>query len=191
MNKNCIIAGVGGQGILTIAAIIDIAAIKHNLFVKQAEVHGMSQRGGAVESHIRISDSEIFSDLIPSGQADCIIATEPLEALRYVPFLKKNGMIISAQKPFINCDNYPEEEKLFSELKNYSSIIVDAEKLALQNGSIKATNTVILGAAAPFLDIPETLFAEAISHFFAAKGKQIVSMNISAFNDGLAYSKKN
>ncbi|MFW5852003.1 MAG: 2-oxoacid:acceptor oxidoreductase family protein, partial [Bacteroidota bacterium] len=99
--------------------------------------------------------------------------------------------IITAQKPFINCDNYPEEENLFSELKNYSAIIVDAEKLAVQNGSIKATNTVILGAAAPFIDIPEALLTEAISDFFAAKGEQIVSMNISAFNDGLAYSKKN
>jgi indolepyruvate ferredoxin oxidoreductase beta subunit len=108
-----------------------------------------------------------------------------------VPFLKKDGMIITAQKPFVNCDNYPEEKRLFSELKNYSSIIVDAEKLALQNGSVKATNTVILGAAAPFLDIPETLLTEAINDFFAAKGEQIISMNISAFNDGLAYSKKN
>ncbi|HBK95340.1 MAG TPA: indolepyruvate oxidoreductase, partial [Porphyromonadaceae bacterium] len=109
MNKNIIISGVGGQGILTMASIIDLAAMNLGLNVKQAEVHGMSQRGGAVESHLRISSGEIFSDLIPKGKADLILSIEPMESLRYLPFLSPDGVIVTATEPYVNIGNYPDE----------------------------------------------------------------------------------
>ena len=107
MQTNIILAGVGGQGILTIAAVIDLAALKCGLTIRQAEVHGMSQRGGAVQSHLRISDHEIFSDLIAEGSADLILSVEPLEALRYLPFLSPEGRVVTATEPFINLESYP------------------------------------------------------------------------------------
>ena len=92
---NIILSGVGGQGILTIAAVLDTASLNQNLYVKQAEVHGMSQRGGAVQSHVRISDKIIYSDLIPLGKADMILSVEPMELLRYLPYLKPEGWLIT------------------------------------------------------------------------------------------------
>lgn len=89
MNTDIILSGVGGQGILSIATIIGAAAINDNLYIKQAEVHGMSQRGGDVQSNLRISSTPIASDLIPLGKADLIISLEPMEAMRYLPYLKR------------------------------------------------------------------------------------------------------
>src|SRR5664279_4758456 len=127
MKKNIIIAGVGGQGILTIASVIDLAAMNNGLHVKQAEVHGMSQRGGAVESHLRISDTEIFSDLIPRGKADLILAIEPMESLRYLPFLSKDGVIVTATEAFKNIANYPGEESIRAEIERSGRhVFVDA-----------------------------------------------------------------
>src|SRR5210317_172442 len=117
MNTNIILSGVGGQGILTIAAALDTAALIENLNIKQSEVHGMSQRGGAVQSHVRISDKEIFSDLIPEGKADLILSVEPMELLRYMPFLKKKGWIITDSKPFITPANYPDQEQIYDQIK--------------------------------------------------------------------------
>jgi indolepyruvate ferredoxin oxidoreductase beta subunit len=99
MKTDIILAGVGGQGILSIAAVIGSAAVEENLFIKQTEVHGMSQRGGDVQSHLRISDQAIASDLIPLGRADLIISLEPMEALRYLPYLKKDVWIVTKSKP--------------------------------------------------------------------------------------------
>lgn len=190
MQKNCIIAGVGGQGILSIAAILDYAAMQCGLHVKQAEVHGMSQRGGAVEAHVRLSDSEIFSDLIPQGKAECIIAMEPMEALRYIPFLEKNGKIITAIKPVKNCNNYPEEQTIIDELqKTTVTICLDVEKIALECGSSKVTNVIILGAASPYLGISHDAYITAIKTIFAGKGADVVAMNIAAFNKGVEFSK--
>lgn len=189
MQKNYIIAGVGGQGILSIAAILDLAAMNSGLYVKQAEVHGMSQRGGAVEAHLRISDSEIFSDVIPIGQADCIIATEPMEALRYIPFLTQNGTIITATKTLINCNNYPNESILEKELKAQTHCIkIDADAIALSCGSIKASNVVILGAASNYLGIDHAQYIQAIQTLFASKGSAIIDMNINAFTKGREYT---
>lgn len=186
MNKNIIISGVGGQGILTIASIIDLAAMHNGLHVKQAEVHGMSQRGGAVESHLRISDNEIFSDLIPRGKADLIISIEPMEALRYLPFLAANGTIVSATEPFINIPNYPDIEVIKAELKKVANcVLVDAGELARQAGNLKAFNVVMLGAATPFIGIDKTEIEWAIKQMFGAKGDAVVDLNLKAFDLGL------
>ena len=184
MNKNIILAGVGGQGILTIASVIDLAAIHQGLHIKQAEVHGMSQRGGEVQSHLRISSETIHSDLIPLGQADLIISVEPLEALRYVPFLKPNGIIISATEPFINIGNYPNIDEIVQELQKFNCKLIAAAEIAQQLGNAKAYNLVLVGAAAPYIGIEKSVIEHAIRTLFAAKGEVIVQSNIEAFNKG-------
>jgi len=187
MQTNIIIAGVGGQGILTIASIIDLAAMQQGLQVKQAEVHGMSQRGGAVESHLRISDSEIYSDLIPKGKANLILAIEPMESLRYLPFLAPDGMIVTATEPFKNISNYPEEESIKEAIANSGKhLFVDAEALAREAGNLKAFNTVMLGAAAEYIGIEKEALEKAIESYFSAKGDAVVQLNIKAFRLGAA-----
>lgn len=189
MNKNIIISGVGGQGILTIASIIDLAAMNLGLNVKQAEVHGMSQRGGAVESHLRLSSDEIFSDLIPEGKADLILSIEPMESLRYLPFLSPGGVIITATEPYVNIANYPEEEKLLGTIAGSANhVFVNADLLAKEAGSAKSYNVVMLGAAAPYLDIATEELEKAIGMFFNRKGEEMVNLNIKAFRLGLANS---
>lgn len=189
MNKNIIISGVGGQGILTIASIIDLAAMNLGLNVKQAEVHGMSQRGGAVESHLRLSSDEIFSDLIPEGKADLILSIEPMESLRYLPFLSPGGVIITATEPYVNIANYPEEEKLLGTIAGSANhVFVNADLLAKEAGSVKSYNVVMLGAAAPYLDIATEELEKAIGMLFNRKGEEMVNLNIKAFRLGLANS---
>lgn len=189
MQRNIIISGVGGQGILTMAAIIDLAAMNLGLNVKQAEVHGMSQRGGAVESHLRISSDEIFSDLIPKGKADIILSIEPMESLRYLPFLSPDGVIVTATEPYVNINNYPDEEKLLETIADSGHhVFVKADALAKEAGSAKSYNVVMLGAAAPYLEIATEELEKAIEMFFSRKGKEMVDMNIKAFRLGLANS---
>ncbi|MBR5434281.1 MAG: indolepyruvate oxidoreductase subunit beta [Bacteroidales bacterium] len=191
MIKNIILAGVGGQGILTIASIIDLAAMHSGLNVKQAEVHGMSQRGGDVQSNLRISDEEIYSDLIPKGKADIILAMEPLEALRYVSYLQKDGIIITASAPFKNIPNYPDENQVIETIKNsgFKYIIIDSNEIA-QNLSERVLNVVIAGAVAPIIGIDSNVMKESVKELFAAKGEEIVAMNVKAFETGVEYNKK-
>ena len=185
MKSNIILAGVGGQGILSIAAILDTAALASNLNIKQSEVHGMSQRGGAVQSHVRISDTPIFSDLIPLKKADIIISVEPMELLRYLPYLKEKGLLITDSNPFLNITNYPELQKLYKEIKSHpNSILVDAKKIAKELGNSKATNMVLLGAAAHALPLRTKSIEAAITKLFKQKGERIVQKNIEAFNKG-------
>ena len=186
MKKDIILSGVGGQGILTIATIIGEAATNSGLMLKQAEVHGMSQRGGDVQSKLRLSDKEIASDLIALGCADMIISLEPMEALRYLPYLNKNGWIITSSSPIKNIPNYPEEEILLAELKSFANVILlDVEKIAKENNMPKCSNVILLGAAAHVLNIitPEQL-REGIGRVFAAKGETIIEMNNKAFDIG-------
>ena len=185
MKKDIILSGVGGQGILTIATIIGEAATNSGLMLKQAEVHGMSQRGGDVQSNLRLSDKEIASDLIALGCADMIISLEPMEALRYLPYLNKNGWIITSSSPIKNIPNYPEEETLLAELKSFANVLLDVEKIAKENNMPKCSNVILLGAAAHVLNIitPEQL-REGIGRVFAAKGGTIVEMNNKAFDIG-------
>ena len=191
MIKNIILSGVGGQGILTIASIIDLAAMHSNLNVKQAEVHGMSQRGGDVQSNLRISDQEIYSDLIPKGEADIVLAMEPLEALRYVPFLKKDGIIITSSGFMKNIPNYPDETQVIDAIKNsgFKYVIIDSEEIA-KNLSERVSNVVIAGAVAPIIGIDAKIMEESVKELFASKGEEIVAMNAKAFEMGLEYSKK-
>jgi len=185
MKTNIILAGVGGQGILTIAAVLDTAALDCNLNIKQSEVHGMSQRGGAVQSHVRISDKEIFSDLIPQGKADIIISVEPMELLRYLPFLKKDGYLVTDSNPFVNITDYPELEDLYQEIKSYkNSILIDAKQIAKDLGNLKATNIVLLGAASSLLPLNEENLQQAIKKLFDRKGERIVNKNLEAFEKG-------
>lgn len=185
MKTNIIIAGVGGQGILTIAAVLDTAALSCDLNIKQAEVHGMSQRGGAVQSHVRISDSEIYSDLIPQGKVDIIISVEPMELLRYLPFLKEGGHLVTDSNPFINITNYPELDELHSEIKSLpNSILIDAKQIAKDLGNSRATNIVLLGAASSILPLSDESFIDAIKTLFERKGEKIVNKNIEAFLKG-------
>lgn len=185
MKKDIILAGVGGQGILSIAAIIGYAAVETGLHLKQAEVHGMSQRGGDVQSHLRLSKDEIFSDLIPQGKADMIISVEPMESLRYLPYLSSEGWLITNTKPFVNISNYPDEAKVIEEVKKQPRhILLDAEGIASEIGNSKAANMVILGAASPFLDIDFARLEDAIRFIFGNKGQDLVSINLKALQAG-------
>ncbi len=185
MKTNIVLAGVGGQGILTIAAILDTAAIQQDLNVKQSEIHGMSQRGGAVHSHVRISDKEIFSDLIPKGKADLILSVEPMELLRYLPFLKEDGYLITDSKSFDNIMDYPDETKLINEIKAHkNSIVIDATKIAKDLGNSKAANIVLLGAATSKIPLSEASLLDAIKTLFSKKSERIITLNINAFFKG-------
>ncbi|HOP14654.1 indolepyruvate oxidoreductase subunit beta [Lentimicrobium sp.] len=185
MKKDIILAGVGGQGILSIAATIGTAALSTGLFLKQAEVHGMSQRGGDVQSNLRISDREIASDLIPQGKADMIISVEPMESLRYLPMLSPDGWLVTNTKPYINIRNYPEMDKLMAEIEAQPRhIALDADEIARQMGSPKSANMVILGAASPFLDIEYSSLQDAIRSIFRKKGDDVIQVNLDALEAG-------
>lgn len=192
MKADIILAGVGGQGILSIAAGIGIAAVNSNLYIKQAEVHGMSQRGGDVQSNLRISDKPIHSDLIPTGKADLILSVEPMEGLRYLPFLSKNGWLVTNIVPFNNITDYPETEDLMSVVKSVPNhIAIDADSLAKQAGSTRSSNIVMLGAASPFIDIPFAKLEEGIRQLFGRKGEEVVEVNLKALRAGREFSEKN
>ena len=185
MKKDIILAGVGGQGILSIAAIIGTAALGKGLNLKQAEVHGMSQRGGDVQSNLRISDKAIASDLIPYGQADMIISVEPMESLRYLPMLSKDGWLVTNTKPFINITNYPEMDKLMAEIEAQPNFIaMDADGMARDMGSPRSANMVILGAASPYLDMDYASLQDAIRKIFGSKGEDVVQVNLDAMEAG-------
>ncbi|MBI5324392.1 MAG: indolepyruvate oxidoreductase subunit beta [Ignavibacteriae bacterium] len=191
MKKDIIIAGVGGQGIVSIAAVIGYASVEVGLFLKQSEVHGMSQRGGEVYSHFRLSDKEIASDLIPHGKADLIISVEPMEALRYMPMLNSEGWVITNTTPFINIPNYPEVEKVISEIKKYTrNITVDADKIAKVLKSPKSANIVILGCASPYLGLEYGKLENAIKLLFGRKGEDVVNANLAALKAGREYKNK-
>ncbi len=192
MKQDIILCGVGGQGILSIATIIGWAALDQNLHLKQAEVHGMSQRGGDVQSNLRISDTDIHSDLIPRGCCDLIISLEPMEALRYVPYLAPDGWIITNTEPFVNIPNYPEMDAVNADLDRQGNVIrLDVDALAKEVKSPRSANMVLLGAAASVLKmLPPELFERGIQHVFARKGEEIVNTNIAAFRAGLQAAKK-
>jgi indolepyruvate ferredoxin oxidoreductase beta subunit len=185
MKSDIILSGVGGQGILSIAASIGMAALDNNLEIKQAEVHGMSQRGGAVQSHMRISSKPIASDLIPKGMADLILSVEPMESLRYLPWLSKDGWLITNINPYVNIPDYPEMESLEAALAEVPNCItMDADAIAGGLGSRKVSNMVILGAATPFVDIPYGSFEKGIKEIFGRKGEEMVKLNLEALRAG-------
>jgi len=185
MKQDIILAGVGGQGILSIAYVIDNAALADGLFFKQAEVHGMAQRGGAVQSHMRLSDGTIWSDLIPKGGADMILSVEPLEALRYFDYLKPDGIVVTSSTPFRNIPDYPEVDKVLEAIRKAPrSVIVDSEKLAKEAGTVKAQNIVLLGAASSFLILKPESLLKTIDDLFRGRGTPVLEANLKAFDLG-------
>ena len=190
MKTDIILSGVGGQGILSIATVIGEAALEEGLYMKQAEVHGMSQRGGDVQSNLRISDKPISSDLIPRGKADLIISLEPMESLRYLPFLKSDGWLVTNSEPFINIPNYPDMEKVNAELNKLpQKVVLDVDQIAKDLGSARAANMVMLGAATPFIGIEYSKIEDGIRRIFGRKGNEIVEMNLKALAAGHEVAK--
>ncbi|MDR1555863.1 MAG: indolepyruvate oxidoreductase subunit beta [Tannerellaceae bacterium] len=191
MKTDIILSGVGGQGILSIAAVIGEAALKEGLYMKQSEVHGMSQRGGDVQSHLRLSDHPIASDLIPRGQADLIISLEPMESLRYLPYLKKEGWVVTNAQAYVNIPDYPGMESIRAELdKLIRKVVLDVENLAKEAGSARAANIVMLGAATPFLGIEYTRIEEGIRTVFRRKGEEVVALNLKALRAGFGAARQ-
>lgn len=185
MKTDIILCGVGGQGILSIATIIGEAAMNENLYIKQAEVHGMSQRGGDVQSNLRISSKPIASDLIPKGKADVIISMEPMEALRYLPYLSPKGWIITSSAPFINIPNYPAMEDVNAALAQLPNVVsLDIEQLAKDHNVPRSANIILLGAAQQALGMDYEKLEAAIRRVFARKGEAIVEANIKALAIG-------
>ncbi len=189
MEFNIILSGVGGQGILTIAYMLDNASVANSYHFKQAEAHGMAQRGGAIQTHLRISDRPIFSDLIPQARADLIISVEPLEVNRYLSYLKKDGAVVSSSTPVKNIPNYPDERELLRHLLSLPKVVLlDAGKIARQAGSSRSQNMVMLGAATPFLPFSLEEFPPFIRELFGGKGSRVVETNIKALTMGFKAS---
>ncbi|MDP4207854.1 MAG: indolepyruvate oxidoreductase subunit beta [Bacteroidota bacterium] len=190
MKTDIILAGVGGQGILSIAAVIGQAALLNNLYIKQSEVHGMSQRGGEVMSHLRISSNPVASDLIPFGAADLIIAVEPMESLRYLNYLSPEGWLVTNTKPFENISNYPDFDKIIDAIKELPRrVFIDADETAHEIGSVRASNMVMLGASVPFLKLSSESVEEGIRLIFGSKGEQVVDQNLQAVKAGMEAAK--
>ena len=185
------LSGVGDQGILSIATVLGQAATQAGLQLKQAEVHGMSQRGGDVQSDLRLSTEEIFSDQIPLGKADLIVSMEPMEALRYLPYLQPKGWIVTSSKPFVNIPNYPDQTALMAELCGREHVAsLDIEALAAEMKLPKSANMILLGMAARYIDILSAdELRQAIRAVFAKKGEAVVEANLKAFDAGYDASK--
>jgi indolepyruvate ferredoxin oxidoreductase beta subunit len=185
MKSDIVISGVGGQGILSIATAIGFAAIYGNLFLKQSEVHGMSQRGGDVQSHVRLSDKPVLSDLIPYGKADLIISVEPMESLRYLPWLSESGWLVSNSTPFINIPDYPDIGDILKEIRKIKNHkIIDSDAIAKVAGFARSGNMVILGAASNYFDLPFASLEYAVRKLFEKKGEEIVAVNLKALLAG-------
>lgn len=185
MKNDIILSGVGGQGILSIAAIIGLAGIENNLFLKQAEVHGMSQRGGDVQSHLRLSSGQISSDLIPYGKADLILSLEPMESLRYLPWISEKGWLVTNSNPFKNIQDYPDIEDIMDEIRKIGNhVIIDADTIAKEIGSIRSGNMVVLGASSQFIDLPYGSLENAAGNFFQRKGEEVIELNLRALKAG-------
>ena len=192
MKKDIILAGVGGQGILSIATVLGEAALTNGLHIKQAELHGMSQRCGDSHTNLRISSEPIHSDLIPFGKVDMIMSLEPMEALRYVQELSKDGWIVTSSVPFVNIPDYPDKEEIYEHLKAMPhTVMLDVEALAKEAGApSQAANMVLLGAAIPMLDLSYEAVRDAVAKVFSRKGKDIVDKNLAALEAGYRHSSE-
>jgi len=187
MKFDIILAGVGGQGVLSVSAIIASGAMKEGLAVKQSEVHGMSQRGGAVLANLRLSDRPIASDLIPRGSASLILSMEPLESLRYLEFLSADGTVITATNPVANIADYPPVDEVLAHIRGLPhALTIDAESLARKAGSARATNMVMVGAASLLLPVSFETLEHFVQTIFAGKGAKVVETNLRALHAGRA-----
>jgi len=185
MKCDILLAGVGGQGVLSMASIIGLAAIKEGLYVKQSEVHGMAQRGGAVQAHLRLSDSPIESDLIGLGAADMILSLEPLESLRYVAYLAPDGAVVTTSNPFRNIKDYPPLMDVLRKIRALPhTTVLDAERIANETGDVQTLNTVMVGAASSRLPLSWASLEGAVRDAFGRKGESVVDMNLAALRSG-------
>jgi indolepyruvate ferredoxin oxidoreductase beta subunit len=185
MKYDIILAGVGGQGVLSVSSIIASSAMKEGLHVKQSEVHGMSQRGGAVLANLRLSDKPIASDLIPLGAASMVLSMEPLESLRYLKYLDQGGTIITSSDPLVNIPDYPNLDQLLASVRTLPhAVLIEAERLAREAGSVRATNMVMVGAASHWLPVRVETIEHFIENLFARKGERVVATNAKAFRSG-------
>ena len=187
MKHDLVLAGVGGQGVLSVAAILAEAARRHGLVVRQGEVHGMSQRGGAVQASLRLADAPIDGDLVPRGGADMVLGVEPVEALRYLDYLAPGGRLVTAADPYENVPDYPPVEAVLAAVRAVpGAVLVEAGELARRAGSGRTANVVMVGAASAFLPIPAEVIEGCIVEGFAAKGERVVEANRRAFALGRA-----
>jgi len=186
MKADIVLAGVGGQGVLSVAGILVEAARREGLAVKQAEVHGMAQRGGAVQATLRISPDPIASEMVSRGAATMILGLEPVEALRYLDYLAPDGVLLSAADPVTNVPDYPPLESVHERIRSLGGYLIDANRIAKEAGSLRTANVVMVGAASARLSLPVPSLEAAIAAGFAAKGKKIVEINLAAFRAGRA-----
>lgn len=192
MTFDILLAGVGGQGVLSAAAIIAHAAVAAGLDVKQSEVHGMAQRGGSVVAHLRLADRPISSALVPAGSADLIIAAELLEALRQLRYLAQRGAFIAARTELRTMDDYPDTDRIVAQLRCAGPLhLLDAEAIAREAGSVKAATTVLLGAAAVYLPIPLDEIRRSIQARFAWKSRRVLDANLAALEAGSRHAVPN
>jgi indolepyruvate ferredoxin oxidoreductase beta subunit len=186
VKRDVILAGVGGQGLLSIAAVIGHAALERRLDLRQCEVHGMAQRGGVVQSHIRYSDAPLYSDLVREGTADVILSLEPMEGLRYLPFLRADGILVTSSVPVRNIPDYPDLERILAEIRSLPRhCVIDAGALAEQAGSPQCANLVLLGAAAPFLALPTSSLEASLRAVFQGKDPRVIETNVRGFRLGV------
>ncbi len=185
MRFDIIFAGVGGQGVLSMAAIIGRAALSEGIHAKQSEVHGMAQRGGAVQAHLRLSDHAIESDLISLGTAHLILSLEPLEALRYLSTLSPSGTLVTAAKPFVNIPDYPDVADVLARVRELPhALVVEAERIAMGAGDVQTLNTVMVGAVVRLLPLRTESIEKAVAATFASKGDAVVKANLAALHAG-------
>ncbi|MBE2252839.1 MAG: indolepyruvate oxidoreductase subunit beta [Myxococcus sp.] len=187
MNFDLVLCGVGGQGVLSTAYVIDHAAVDAGLHFKQPEIHGMSQRGGAVSAQVRLGSAPIASDLISAGEARAVLSVEPLESLRYLSLLSKDGWVFTDVTPLKNMADYPDTAKLYEVLFSLPRVVaVNATRLAARAGASKAQNMVVLGAAASLLPFAVELLEKHLRALFQVKGEHVVKANLKAFQMGLS-----
>ena len=184
MRCDLVIAGVGGQGVLSVAMIVAEAARREGLTVKQTEVHGMAQRGGAVHATLRISSEPIASELIPAGSADLVLGMEPIEALRHLDLLAAGGALITAADPMEGIAGYPPIDQIHDQVRSFGGRLVDARAIAREAGSPRSANVVMIGAASTVLPLPAATIETCVQDAFAAKGERIAAANLRAFRAG-------
>ncbi len=189
--KSIMIVGVGGQGTLLASRLLGAALLSENYDVKVSEVHGMSQRGGSVVTYVKYGE-EVFSPIVREGQADFILAFEQLEAARWLPFLKKGGtMIANSQKidpmpVVIGNAQYPDGVLEAIRATGVDLVEADALSLAVEAGSPKAVNVVLIGVMAARMDLPYTVWEKAIRETVPEK---FLEMNLKAFKLGFESAK--
>lgn len=188
---NILLVGVGGQGTILASKVLTHAALAQGYEVKMSEIHGMAQRGGSVVTQVRMGEN-VYSPVIEPGEADYIVAFEQLEAYRWAHFLKKDGvLIVNTQKivpltVLIGAQSYPQD--ILADLKNRVEryLELDGLKLAIEAGSAKATNVVLMGVLSKYMDFPEDAWQKALEDRVPAK---LLDLNKKAFAYGVAEVK--